>query len=320
MKYDLGTVAGAMLASFFLAACSRTGRGSDPPPVSGTIDTDEVHVASRYGGRVGAILAQEGDTLKAGQALVELEASELNARRDQAAALLAELEAGPRPEEIAAAKHDWESQIAELELARVNAKRADELFTSRTISATEHDSAVRRAEALEKSAAAARSRYDLLLAGTRRERISQARAQLAEIEAQLGEMRVAASTDSVLEVLSVKVGDVLPPNREVATLILPQHLWVRVYVPEAWLGYVRLGETVKVRVDSFANRDFAGTIEQVARSAEFTPRNVQTVEDRIKQVFGIKVRLDNREGLLRAGMAADVSFPNIPSSRRAAGN
>ena len=309
-----------MLASFFLAACSRTGRGSDPPPVSGTIDTDEVHVASRYGGRVGAILAQEGDTLKAGQALVELEASELNARRDQAAALLAELEAGPRPEEIAAAKHDWESQIAELELARVNAKRADELFTSRTISATEHDSAVRRAEALEKSAAAARSRYDLLLAGTRRERISQARAQLAEIEAQLGEMRVAASTDSVLEVLSVKVGDVLPPNREVATLILPQHLWVRVYVPEAWLGYVRLGETVKVRVDSFANRDFAGTIEQVARSAEFTPRNVQTVEDRIKQVFGIKVRLDNREGLLRAGMAADVSFPNIPSSLRAAGN
>ena len=309
-----------MLASFFLAACSRTGRGSDPPPVSGTIDTDEVHVASRYGGRVGAILAQEGDTLKAGQALVELEASELNARRDQAAALLAELEAGPRPEEIAAAKHDWESQIAELELARVNAKRADELSTSRTISATQHDGAVRRAEALEKSAAAARSRYDLLLAGTRRERISQARAQLAEIEAQLGEMRVAASTDSVLEVLSVKVGDVLPPNREVATLILPQHLWVRVYVPEAWLGYVRLGETVKVRVDSFANRDFAGTIEQVARSAEFTPRNVQTVEDRIKQVFGIKVRLDNREGLLRAGMAADVSFPNIPSSRRAAGN
>ena len=309
-----------MLASFFLAACSRTGRGSDPPPVSGTIDTDEVHVASRYGGRVGAILAQEGDTLKAGQALVELEASELNARRDQAAALLAELEAGPRPEEIAAAKHDWESQIAELELARVNAKRADELFTSRTISATEHDGAVRRAEALEKSAAAARSRYDLLLAGTRRERISQARAQLTEIEAQLGEMRVADSTDSVLEVLSVKVGDVLPPNREVATLILPQHLWVRVYVPEAWLGYVRLGETVKVRVDSFANRDFAGTIEQVARSAEFTPRNVQTVEDRIKQVFGIKVRLDNREGLLRAGMAADVSFPNIPSSLRAAGN
>src|SRR5207249_5372005 len=102
--------------------------------------------------------------------------------------------------------------------------------------------------------------------------------------------------------------------------ILPQHPWVRVYVPEAWLGYVRLGETVKVRVDSFANRDFAGTIEQVARSAEFTPRNVQTVEDRIKQVFGIKVRLDNREGLLRAGMSADVFFPGLPAALKAGGS
>src|SRR5213592_4100506 len=205
VKKLFGNAAGVLVVSTLLASCSRS--DSNSAVVSGTIDTDEVHVASRYGGRVEKILAQEGDMLKAGQALVELEASELKARRDQAAAALSELEAGPRPEEIAAAKHDWESQMAELELARVNAKRADELFASRTISATEHDSALRRAEALEKSAAAARSRYDLLLAGTRRERVWLARAQLAEIEAQVGEMRVVASTDSVLEVLSVKVGD-----------------------------------------------------------------------------------------------------------------
>jgi len=92
---------------------------------------------------------------------------------------------------------------------------------------------------------------------------------------------------------------------------LPQHLWVRVYVPEPWLGHIKLGESVKVRVDSFANREFQGTIEQIARAAEFTPRNVQTTEDRIKQVFGVKVRLDNREGLLRAGMSADVFFSSL---------
>jgi HlyD family secretion protein len=306
-----------MLSLF--AACSRTGQGADPASVSGTIDTDEVHVASRYGGRVDRVLAQEGDTLKAGQVLVELEATELSARRDQAAAALAELEAGPRKEEIEAAKHDWESQVAELELARANARRAHELFASKTISETEYDSASRRAEALEKGVAAARSRYDLLLAGTRPERIALARAQLAEVEAQLREMRVAAASDSVLEVLSVKAGDVLAPNREVATLLLPQHLWVRVYVPEPWLGYVRPGDTVKVRVDSFPDKEFSGVIEQVTRSAEFTPRNVQTVEDRVKQVFGVKVRLDNREGQLRAGMAADVFFPNVPAAMRNAG-
>jgi len=285
---------------------------SNPGSVSGTIETDEVRVASRYGGRVQKTLAREGDSLKSGQVLVEVEASELRARRDLAAAQLAELEAGPRKEEIDAAKHDWEAIAAELEQARVDTRRAEELFAQKTISQTEREQAATRARMLEKNVAAARSRYDLLLAGTRPERIAQARAQLADIDAQLGEMRITAPSDSVLEVLSVKVGDVLAPNREVATLLLPQHTWVRVYVPEPWLGHLQLAQAVKVRVDSDPGRDFSGTIEQIARDAEFTPRNVQTVGERMKQVFGIKIRLDNSEGKLRAGMAADVTFPGVP--------
>jgi HlyD family secretion protein len=283
-----------------------------PGSVSGTIETDEVRVASRYGGRVESVLANEGAMLKAGQVLVELDAAELRAKRDQAAAQLAELEAGPRKEEIEAARNDWEAMATELDQARADAKRADELFTQKTISATEHEQTATRARTLEKNMAAAKSRYELLLAGTRLERIAQARALLAETDSQLREMKVAAPSDCVLEVLSVKVGDVLAPNREVATLLLPQHLWVRVYVPEPWLGHIQLGESVKVRVDSDPGKDFPGTVEQIAREAEFTPRNVQTVGDRIKQVFGIKLRLDNQEGKLRAGMAADVTFPNVP--------
>jgi len=285
---------------------------SNPGSVSGTIETDEVRVASRYGGRVEKTLVREGDSLKSGQVLVEVEASELRARRDLAAAQLAELEAGPRKEEIDAAKHDWEAIAAELEQARVDTRRAEELFAQKTISQTEREQAATRARMLEKNVAATRSRYDLLLAGTRPERIAQARAQLADIDAQLGEMKITAPSDSVLEVLSVKVGDVLAPNREVATLLLPQHTWVRVYVPEPWLGHLQLAQAVKVRVDSDPGRDFSGTIEQIARDAEFTPRNVQTVGERMKQVFGIKIRLDNNEGKLRAGMAADVTFPGVP--------
>ena len=142
-------------------------------------------------------------------------------------------------------------------------------------------------------------------------RVVQARAQLADIDAQLAEMQVMAPADSVLEVLSVKVGDVLPANREVATLLLPEHLWVRVYVPEPWLGRITIGDHVRVRVDSFPNTDFDGVVEQINRQAEFTPRNVQTVEDRIRQVFGVKIRLPNNDDRLRAGMAADVYFPNV---------
>jgi len=298
-----------LAASLLLASCNQN---SGSHAVSGTIETDEARVASRYGGRVEKIHAQEGDLLKAGQIIVELEAAELRARRDQMAAQLAELEAGPRPEEIDAAKADWEAQAANLDLARADAKRAAELFAQRTISVTERDQAVTRAQALEKNAAAAKNRYDLLLAGTRQEQITRGKAQLAEIDAQWGEMKIAAPSDSVLEVLSVKIGDVLAPNQPVATLLLPRHLWVRVYVPEPWLGHIKSGDPVTARVDAFSGRDFPGVVEQVNREAEFTPRNVQTVEERVKQVFGVKVRLDNSSNDLRAGMSADVSFPNVP--------
>jgi membrane fusion protein YbhG len=292
-----------------LTSCERSSR---PDLVSGTIETDEVHVASRYGGRVEKLHAQEGDSLEPGQIVVELNAAELAARREQAAARLAELEAGPRKEEIASAKADWEAHVAQLEFARADAKRADELFAQKTVSASERDLTVSKAAALEKTAAVAKSRYDLLLAGTRPEQIAQARAQLAELDTQLGEMKIFAPTNCVLEVLSVKVGDVLAPNQPVATLLLTNHIWVRVYVPEPWLGHITLGDAVKVRVDSFPGKDFNGAVEQIAREAEFTPRNVQTVGERVKQVFGIKVHLDNSEGQLRAGMSADVFFPNVP--------
>ena len=74
---------------------------------------------------------------------------------------------------------------------------------------------------------------------------------------------------------------------------------------------IKVGDAVRVRVDSFHDKDFGGVIEQINRQAEFTPRNVQTVEDRIRQVFGVKVRLENAEDKLRAGMSADVFFPNV---------
>src|SRR3954451_10198190 len=130
-------------------------RNSKRPTVSGTIETDEVRVASRYGGRVEKTLAQEGAALKAGQVIVELEAAELGARRDEAVAQMAELEAGPRKQEVAAAKQEWEALAADLEQARTDAKRSDELFAKKTISDNEHEVALTRARRLEQNTAAA---------------------------------------------------------------------------------------------------------------------------------------------------------------------
>jgi len=305
-------LAGVVVVTLVLAAAWLLARRAPrEQTVSGTIETDEVRVASRYGGRVEKIHGQEGDMLAPGQPIVELEASELRARREFAAAQLAELEHGPRPDEIATAKHEWESLTAELDSAQADARRTRELFAEKVASPQELDSATSRANSLQQSASAAKTRYDLLVEGTRLERIAQARAQLAEIDAQLGEMTIVAPGECVLETLNVKVGDVLAANREVATLLLPQHLWVRVYVPETWLGLIQLGETVNVHTDS-SDETFQGVIEQINRQAEFTPRNVQTIEDRVRQVFGVKVRLPVDTTKLRAGMSVDVAFPNVP--------
>jgi HlyD family secretion protein len=276
----LGALAASMLA--LLAGCNRQSNA-----VSGTIEVDEVHVASRSAGRVERIFAWEGDTLKANTPIVQLEASELKARRSLAAA------------QINTAQHDVEAQSAQLEFLKADAQRQQDLLKRNTVSPSEAERAMSAAKAQEKNIAAAKAR------------VEQALAQLADMDAQIQEMKIVAPADSILEVLSVKVGDVLPANREVATLILPERLWVRVYVPEPWLGLIKLNDTVRVRVDSYPGRDFSGVIEQINRKAEFTPRNVQTVEDRIKQVFGVKIHLENKEDTLRAGMSADIFFPNV---------
>ena len=282
-KIDQAVSAALLLAlSMLPSACERR---SDS--VSGTIEVDEVHVGPRTAGRVEKIFAQEGDSLKAGQTIVLLEAYEVRARRDLAAA------------QIDTALRDAESQAAQLDFLRDDARRQQDLLRRKVVSPTDAEKAASSARAQDKFVDAARMR------------VVQARAQLADIDAQLGEMEVKAPTDSILEVLSVKVGDVLPANREVATLLLPEHLWVRVYVPEPWLGLIKVGDEAHVRVDSFPQENFAGTVEQINRQAEFTPRNVQTVEDRVRQVFGVKIRLPSNDGRLRAGMAADVLFPKV---------
>ena len=278
-------------AVFGLLLTSLTACRPRTQPVSGTIEVDEVHVAPRTGGRVEKLFVQEGDTLHTGQPLAQLVAPEMEARRALAQA------------QIDTAMRDADAHVAQLEFMQADARRQENLLRSKTVSPNEAERARSAAAAEEKSLDAARMR------------IVQMHAQFAEIEAELRELNVVAPNDCVVEVLNVKVGDVLAPNEELATLILPQHLWVRVYVPEPWLGYIKLGQEVRARVDSFGDEEFTGTVEQINRQAEFTPRNVQTVEDRIRQVFGVKIRLQNHEDKLRAGMSADVTFPNVPASK-----
>jgi multidrug resistance efflux pump len=219
--------------------------------------------------------------------------------------------------------------------------RAEKLRASGDISQQEFDAARYRAENMRSRRDAERKRLELLLngsrkedirgaeeryrqaeeaerlvlAGPRNEEIADARAQLAEAEArleqikvQLAEGEVTSPAKATVEVLSVRPGDLLTPNQAIARLLEKDQIFVRVFVPEPRLGLIRTGQRARIKVDTFSDRAFDGVIEQINTQGEFTPRNVQSRDERNHQVFGVKVRIDNREGLLKAGMAAEVVF------------
>jgi multidrug resistance efflux pump len=162
----------------------------------------------------------------------------------------------------------------------------------------------------------ARANYDLLLAGTRTEdvaeaeaRVAEARGKLREVDATLREAAVTAPERVVVEVLAVRKGDLVPPNQPVVRVLRADDLWVKVYVPETDLAKVRLGGRAEVTLDGYPGRRFPGTVVHVAGESEFTPRNVQSVDERRHQVFGVKVRVADPEGIFKSGLAAEVLLP-----------
>ena len=142
--------------------------------------------------------------------------------------------------------------------------------------------------------------------GNRREDVQAADAELAYEEARYRERQVLAPTAATVEVLDVRPGDLIAPNTPVATLLESDQIYVRIYVPETELNKVSVGQKAEIRVDPFQKQTFNGVVEQINQQAEFLPRNVQTREERVHQVFGVKVRIDDPSHHVLPGMAADV--------------
>jgi len=138
--------------------------------------------------------------------------------------------------------------------------------------------------------------------------VNQAEANMAVIDAQMAKLSVTTLADGIVLTRSVEPGEVVNPGSVVLTLADLADLTLTVYVPEDRYGEVKLGQTVTVTVDSFAGQTFSATVIHIAGQAEFTPRNVQTVEGRKTTVFAIKLMLDDPEGKLKPGMPADVTF------------
>jgi len=154
----------------------------------------------------------------------------------------------------------------------------------------------------------AQANLEKLERGNRREDVDLAEAAYAYDEARFRERQVIAPSAAIVEVLDVRPGDLIAPNTPVATLLEKDQIYVRIYIPETEYGRLKLGQKAEVRVDSFPNTVFEGVLEQINQRAEFLPRNVQTREERVHQVFGVKIRISDPAGRVLAGMAADVKL------------
>jgi HlyD family secretion protein len=276
-----------------------------PLVLSGSVEARDVEVGSLVGGRVAKVLVEEGATVKANQPIVELEPDLIDlqiqqqqSRVAQAKAALAKTLRGPRAEEIARARAS--AQNAERERTRQwNLKEkgivGQEAYDA---AATQATTTAQMLQELER--------------GSRPEDIEAAKAalsaeerQLAYLERQRKESLVLAPADGVIESLDLRPGDIVAPNQPVAKLLEPSQLWVRVYVPEPQLGRVRVGQRGALTVDTFPDREFPGKVVEIRTQSEYTPRNVQTLGQRMDQVFGVKVAIDPAPEL-RPGMAATV--------------
>jgi multidrug resistance efflux pump len=147
-----------------------------------------------------------------------------------------------------------------------------------------------------------------MVRGNRREDVEFARAQFQDAEAKYRERQVLAPSSASVEILDVRPGDLIAPNTPIGTLLERDQIYVRIYIPETRIGEVRVGQKAEIRVDSFPNETFSAEVEQINQKAEFLPRNVQTRDERVHQVFGVKLRVQDPSGRIRAGMAADVKL------------
>ena len=287
---------------------------------TGTIEATEVDVSAEIGGQIEKLLIDEGDRVQRGRLLARIEDSQLEAETaraeaalESARAVLEDLEAGARSEELERARMQVKLARATLELAEADWKRTAELHQEGVLSENRRDAMRANRDVAKNQYEAVMEELKLLEAGARPDQIEAARWQVKQAEAalQLAAVRlektgILAPISGVVLVKDSEEGEVILPGVPIVTIADPNDMWVKIYIDEINIGKIRLGQHAALHVDSYPEREFSGKVTYISDEAEFTPKNIQTREDRVKLVFAVKVGIDNEGGLLKSGMYADV--------------
>lgn len=321
----LASAAAGIAALLALAACSGSS-ATGSLVLSGNIEVTEAQLGFKISGRVIERTVSEGDGVQAGQLIARLDDAEqkeqLALQRAELAgaqAALAELEAGSRPQEIAAAAAALRSAEADRDRARLDFARQQELRRKDAIADRELETAQAEVKVADAHAVEAAEQLKLVQEGPRAEdiaqgraRVEQARAAVALAETQVENTRLFSPLTGVVLSHNIEPGEYVSPGTPVVTVADLVHVWVRTYINQTDLGRIAHGQKVEVRTDTFPGKTYEGTIGFIASEAEFTPKTVQTTKERVKLVFRIKVDIANPHDELKPGMAADVYIPAAP--------
>jgi len=288
----------------------------------GNVDIRQVDLAFNESDRVTAMHAEEGDRVEEGQLLAELDDTRLRqvvaqAEAEVAAqrAVVARLERGSRPEEIARARAEVANVEAVLSDAKLTAERLEKLARADASSRQEYDDARAAYEAARARAQAAQENLALAVAGPRVEDLAAAQAKLHALESalalarkRLADTKLYAPAAGTVLTRIVEPGAVVLPNSPAYTVAVADPLWVRTYVGETDLGRIRPGMKAEIRTDSDPARVHEGWVGYISPTAEFTPKTVETPDLRTSLVYRLRVYVRNLDGSLRQGMPVTVTL------------
>ena len=308
---------------------------SDRIRVSGHVEATEVRLAPEAGGRILTLTVKEGDRVQTGQTVLTLDTRDValaieraKAERVSAEAQVRVVQAAARPEDvrqaesqIATAKADQSAALSELTSAEQDLERFETLLKANSGSRKQRDDAATRRDVARDRLSAAQSRVRTaeetlarVRAGARQEDVDAARArvdvvsaQIASLEKTLGDATLTSPVAGLVTEKLVEAGEVIAPRAPALVVVDLDHAWADVFVPEPVVPLLRMGQPATVFTDA-GGAGLTGTITYVSPKAEFTPRNVQTAEERSKLVYRIRISVDNKDGILKQGMPVEAEI------------
>ncbi|MFI5309834.1 MAG: HlyD family secretion protein [Gemmatimonadales bacterium] len=314
-------LAGAVAGGWYLIARSRGDDGA--VAASGTVEATEAALGVQAAGRLESVRVHEGDLVKAHDTLGTLDRRELVARRAQAVAqldasraLLAEMERGARPEELAQSREADSTAAVRLADAQKDFDRGGPLLRSGSISQQTFDKYRVALDVARSQRDQAAQQLQLVRSGPREERVTGQRAMVAQADAAVRQMDamlanavVIAPFDGLVTARNREPGETVAAGSPVVTVVNLADRWVRIYIAEDRIGAVKIGQEATISTDTYKDKQYHGAVSFVASEAEFTPRNVQTQAERVKLVYAVKVRIaGDSTNDLKPGMPVDVKL------------